>query len=334
MKRLFYVAFCLLLTAMLFGCSLKSAVSEPSSPRAATSPSTQMPGAQASSTTGMPGNTRYAPVAVSIDNSANARPQTGLQSADIVYEMEAEGAIPRFLALFNDNLPKKVGPVRSARVYFLDVLLEYDAMLVHVGGPKGRDNGSDVYKKFDQLDIQHIDGEGQYIWRDSSRSSPYNCYTNIAADQNTYTYQPQTRAFSYTTDTSGFTESGTQATVPYNTGINKAVYDYDAAQGVYLRSNGATPLTDAQTQRQIQIKNVIIQFADHPRLDTVHIDIELVGTGKAYVLTDGKCIEGTWSRKGLSSKTIFSDEHGREISLQPGNTWINIVRTDCAATVE
>lgn len=332
MKRYLVLLICVfLIPALLFGCA--------STPQASPTPTktpaaTPTPG-PVSYTTGLEGNDTYKPVAVSIDNASPARPQSGLQDADIVYEVEAEGKIPRFIAIFNDKLPERVGPVRSARVYFLDIVQEYDAMLVHMGGPKGRGNASDVYVKFNALGMQHIDSLGAYIWRDHSRKAPHNCYTDIAKDQAAYTYEPAPHSFVYSdAGLSAKAQSGVSLSVPYNTAENKAVYAYDEKLGAYLRSNGSRPLIDANTGEQIQVKNVVVQFASHSRIDEKHINIDLIGTGQAWILSGGKCVKGTWEREDADSPTVFLDENGKKVALQPGNTWINVVRTDLNVTVE
>jgi hypothetical protein len=331
MKRICIIALCLLvLPALVIGCT----ASEPESTGTPAPPTpTPTPG-PVSYTTGLAGSDLYRPVAVSIDNSSAARPQSGLQSADIVYEVEAEGGIPRFIAIFNDTMPDRVGPIRSARVYFLDIVKEYDALLVHVGGPRVR-NSSNVYAAFSQLDIQHIDGEGQYIWRDHSRSAPHNCYTDVAADRTAYAYEPEPRTFLYSDDgPASAAESGTRLSVSYNSGAYRAVYTYDEALGAYLCSYGATALNDANTGEQVRVKNVIVQFARHYKLDSQHINIDLTGTGDAYILSGGRLVRGTWERDSISQRTVFNDAEGNEITFKPGNTWINVVRPSRDVTVE
>ena len=336
MKKLFCLLLCILVIPfLLLGCLPEQQASLSPSPLDTAAPAPTPTPEPVSYTTGLPGNLTYQPVAVSIDNSSDARPQSGMQDADIVYEVEAEGNIPRFIAIFNDTLPESVGPVRSARVYFLDILQEYDAMLVHVGGPKGRGNASDVYVKFDELGMQHIDDSGAYIWRDYSKSAPHNCFTNTSADQSAYTYEPTPRSFLYSDEgLPASAQSGAALTVPYNTAENKSIYTYDEKLGAYLRSNGSRPLTDANTGEQVQVKNVIVQFASHSMIDEIHINIKLTGAGEAWILSGGRCVKGSWERESADASTVFYDAKGNEVALQPGNTWINVVSTDLGVTVE
>lgn len=334
MKKPVPLLLCVLMVpALLSGCVFEQAAT-PSSPAVTENPAPTPTPEPVSYTTGLPGNTDYAPVAVSIDNASGARPQSGLQDADIVYELEAEGRIPRFIAIFNDKIPEEVGPVRSARVYFLDIIQEYDSMLVHVGGPKGRGNASDVYVKFDTLGIEHIDGDGEYIWRNYKRKAPFNCYTDIEKDRAAYTYQPSPHTFLYSDGGLQTEATGISLSVPYFAAENKAVYKYDQELGEYLRFNNSKPLTDANTGEQVKVKNVVVQFAEHSMIDEKHIDVELYGTGEAWILSGGKCVRGTWERKDSASPTVFYDADGNRVALQPGNTWINVVRTDLEVTVE
>ena len=332
MKRFFpLLALLLLIPALLLGCAPQP---EPSPSPLATPAPTPTPG-PVSYTTGLPGNDAYLPVIVSIDNVLAARPQSGIQDADIVYEVEAEGRIPRLIAVFNDKLPEKVGPVRSARVYFLDIVKEYDGLFVHIGGPQGRNNASNVYVKFRSLGIKHIDADREYTWRDYSRKAPHNCYTDVGKDREVYDYEPAPHAFLYSEKGLGEDAvSGLKLTVPYNGAENKTIYTYDEELGAYLRSNGTRPFIDANTGEQVQVKNVVLQFANHSMIDEKHINIGLIGSGEAWILSGGKCVKGTWERESAASATVFFDADGKKVPLQPGNTWINVARPNLGVTVE
>jgi len=330
MKRFFPLfVVMLLIPALLFGCV---PAPEPSPSPTATPAPTPTPG-PISYTTGLPGNGDYLPVIVSIDNISSARPQSGIQDADIVYELEAEGGIPRLLALFNDNMPEKVGPVRSSRLYFLDIVQEYSALFVHVGGPQS--GVANVYPKFRSLGIQHIDADAKYMWRDHSRSAPHNCYTDVGKDREAFTSDPTPHTFLYSEKGLGEDAvSGLTLTVPYNNTDNKTIYTYDEKLGVYLRSMGTQEYIDANTGEQVQVKNVVVQFASHYKLDNKHINIDLIGSGEAWILTGGKCVKGTWERESADADTVFLDADGKKVALQPGNTWINIARPSLGVTVE
>ena len=193
-----------------------SASAEPSpSPSATPSPSeSASPSAPAlpenvSFTTGLPlEGATYKPVAVMIENSPAARPQNGLQAADIVYEAIAEGGITRFLCLFNDHMPTTVGPVRSLRLYYLQIQEEWDSILVHFGGPMTRGLESDVFHTASAKlklrvcgikgivynnDLDHAKSSGAYFWRSTDRKAPHNAYTNLEKVQALYDYTPNAR---------------------------------------------------------------------------------------------------------------------------------------------
>lgn len=325
MKKLICVFLCLLL---LGGCSLK-----PKTPVKSASPSpsptitptpTPEPSTGNSTTTGLNTTGPYKPVAIMIENSPDARPQSGLSQADVVYEAYVEGSITRFMAIFSDNSPKKVGPLRSSRIYYVDLQQEWDALYTHFGGPQM------VYDKFKQVGMkQRIDGMtgNTAIWRDNQRKAPHNAYADIEKLKAQYKYDPATRPFKFTLKSQ---YTGTQVSdikIPYNKGFNIVDYQYDTSSKSYSRSINDKPFMDKETGKQVSVKNVIIEYAKQTSFNDSagHINIDLIGSGKAEMLINGYKIEGTWSKKSITDKTIFYDPNNKEIELQPGNTWIQIV---------
>src|SRR5579872_5334595 len=127
------------------------------------------------------GSDHHRIAAVMIDNYPyDARPQSGLHDADIVYEVEAEGGITRYMALFLEKTPAKIGPVRSARLYFVDLARPYDAYFAHAG------ETDDVWEPLKELraggfaDMEEIQIAEEAFWRDDTREMPHNLYTSIA----------------------------------------------------------------------------------------------------------------------------------------------------------
>ena len=334
MKRLIYAA---LLTA----CMLLSACSgQTTAPTSTASVTTQVtkptPSVSVSKsvTTGKATNKEYAPVAVMIENEKSARPQSGLQSADIVYEGHMEGKITRFFCIFNDNMPAKVGPIRSARTYWVKLQQEYGSIFVHFGGPEGT-SSTNVYTMFKNLTIpKRVDGltmvnttlNGEKImWRDSARKAPHNAYANLEVIRKYYNdNEPSARGFSFS-ETAQYNGSEA-ATVTLNfESDSKVIYKYDSASQVYKRSQGTTPFTDKETGKQVEVKNVIVQIVKEKLVDDQHYDITLEGSGKAIFFLDGKKMEGTWEKSTMQSRTIFKDDKGNEIVLRPGNTWVHLM---------
>ena len=115
------------------------------------------------------------PFMVIVENSTAARPQSGLSSADIIYETSAEGGIPRFIALFQQNQPDVIGPVRSVRPYFIDIAEDYNIPFAHCGGSEEALN--EIQTTSSLMSINEI-SNSNYFWRSSDRVAPHNLYTS------------------------------------------------------------------------------------------------------------------------------------------------------------
>jgi hypothetical protein len=314
-------------------------VVEVTTPEPTATPKSNEPQVEAgiSPLTGLPCDV-YRPIAVMIENTQAAYPQNGLSEADIVYEVYEEGGITRFFAIFNANTPEKVGPVRSCRIYYVDIWSEFQSILAHYGGPQFGGT-PDVYAKFESANVPlRVDGLGPHndlYWRDTARKAPHNAYTNaekIAALYDTNDFTPKPHPFFFTDETT----EGVRAdsfSINYSK-YNVVGYVYDAEKNAYLRKIGDKPMVDAGNDETIYVKNVIIQYAKHTDLGTDggHINIDFVGEGKAEYNIGGVRIQGTWKRDSEDSRTIFMDEAGQEISLLRGNTFVQVVQDSTEIT--
>lgn len=281
----------------------------------------------------------YRPIIVQIDNLNVARPQSGPQSADIVYEMQVEATITRLMAVFNSNIPDRVGPVRSARVYYLAIANEYDALYTHFGGTNTPGHPGNIYDYMPKVKIPfRIDGLAEHygtISRDSSRKAPHNAYLNTEKARALYgDYQAEPRYFPFSENAvyDGAAEA-TEVTIPFNQRDSLVEYVYDAEKDVYLRSQGGKPFIDADTKEQVTVRNLIVEYAEYtpwPGTQEGHI----IGSGKAQYFIHGKVIEGTWEKETIDSPTVFKDTDGKLVYLRPGNTWIHVPDISVAATWE
>lgn len=282
--------------------------------------------------TGLPGERPYQPVAVLIENSSAARPQSGLIYADVVYEMYVEGKITRFMAIFNDRDSTVAGPVRSVRHYYLDIVREWDALLLHYGGSGF---AQDIYKK--DRSIKRIDGiyDTKYYWRDKSRKAPHNAYIDITESRQEISWEQKERGFLFGKDIP-VGHDYSRIVIPYHSGHTVTSYVFDADKGVHKRFINGNPHVDRESGEQIEVKNIIVQYAKHRSMNTSagHIDIELVSSGTAEYFINGNHFKGTWKKAGKGERTIFYDEDGQEIMLMPGNTWIQVVPTGFEVQVE
>lgn len=275
------------------------------------------------------------PWAVMIENLASTRPQSGLSSAGVVYEALAEGGITRFLAIFatNENVGD-MGPVRSARPYFVDWAAEYNGMYVHVGGsPQGLDRISELGLR----DVNQFYNAGTFKY---NGAPPHHMFT----DSSKLTFTARDKEYSATGDFTSwkFTDEATLAdrpVEPHTLGIDfsqfsyEVTYEYDRESNTYKRSQGASPFLDANTDEQIAPKNVVVQFVSISNFDEQRLDIETLGSGKAFIFKDGQKIEGTWKKDAPSSRTIFFDASGNEVELNAGQTWVEVMEKDREARV-
>jgi len=268
-------------------------------------------------------------VAVKIENSPAARPQTGLDKADVVYEMISEGGITRFHALFHSQVPKVVGPVRSARPPEIYLVPQYHSILAHVGGPrKVRDILSDK-TRFNDMD--QFFNPASY-WRSSSRSAPHNMYLDItklrgfATSKRGYAATQTITGLEYARASAIATPVVTQLTVPVSSS-NKVLWRYDAATRMYARSINGNAHKDAVSGKQLRARNVVVlwvQIKPYPGDKHNVVEITLAGSGRASVFFGGQRVDGTWEA-GTDAPPKFKTADGKPIKLDPGNTWIQVI---------
>lgn len=275
------------------------------------------------------------PIAVMINNHVKARPQSGLNSADIVYEAVVESGITRYMAIFWSEGVNKVGPIRSARQYHLEWLSPYDALYIHDGCALTEDPRTNACGNIYSYGIIDISTIGAWRANDGIRFAPHDEYNSIIA---TWDY-----AEKYGWDNAGdidpwlfkrdsdVDERGekTQVSMRFRTDIpNGGLYDaqwtYDLPSNSYLRKIGGQADLDEETGTQVTAKTVIIQevsvvsaFDDAARVITTTI-----GQGAATILMDGNIIEGTWKKENRLDRTTFYDDQGKEIVFNRGRIWI------------
>lgn len=266
------------------------------------------------------------PVMVMVENSPAARPQAGLEDASIVYEFLAEGGITRFMALFYEKFPDRVGPIRSTRPYFVQTALEYRALLLHVGA------STEGYRQLASTKLMHIDeiSTNGYFWRDSSRKAPHNVYSGMKKLKDLFQrkYAPITIPARFTyQEAAFFTQSNTakakELTIRY-WGDYSVTYRYDESRGQYLRLIGDRAHL-MESGKKLYTNNIFVQYVDTNVKDQVgRLEMEMSGNGKLLLFRDGRVITGTWS-KVQGEKTEYLDQDGKAIQLKPGQTWIQVV---------
>ncbi|MBI2021841.1 DUF3048 domain-containing protein [Candidatus Daviesbacteria bacterium] len=304
------------------------------------------------------------PLAVMIENHVEARPQSGLTSADVVYEAVAEGGITRFMAVYLCNLSEvQVGPVRSARTYFLDWVSEYDALYAHVGGANcsggpfapGCQNGAPA-DALGQIIRYQIKALNQFsigfptFWRDYQRlgrpvATEHTMYSTTqklweigakrgwtATDDKGVRWDEKFTPWKFADSAVTTGQSADKIAVNFweSQADYKVEWTYDSSCSCYKRKNSGSDHTDLNNKKQISPKNVIVQFmveshANDGYENNVHLLYANKGQGKALIFQGGKVIVGKWVKKDRLSREKFVDEKGQEISLARGQIWIQTV---------
>ncbi|MEO5884478.1 MAG: DUF3048 domain-containing protein [Candidatus Limnocylindrales bacterium] len=281
------------------------------------------------------------PIAVMIDDLSAARPQSGLHSADVVWHAPAEGGIPRYMAIFQTRLPTEIGPVRSARSYYIAWAAEWRAIYAHSGGsPQAkvtlRAKGQGQYV-FNADEFRY---GGRYFHRTGKRPAPHNVYTDgktlrklgkvlKAKDK---LLKPVWR----------FAPDAPEAARPYGGSIkvvysaNTVTYRYARSSNTYRRSVSREGKEfDAADGERIEPRNVIVMFVRFTSLgDTKHrLEADLIGSGRAYISTNGRTIKGTWKKTGVTKPTRFFDKNGEPVTLTIGQTFIQVVAIGAPVTL-
>jgi hypothetical protein len=268
-------------------------------------------------------------VAVMINNDPKARPQSGLHKADIVYEVLAEGSITRLLAIFQSELPEKVGPVRSARDYYIELSKGYDSFYVAHGF------SPDAKKMLDAGEIDNINGmeyDGILFKRASFRKAPHNSYITFenimkGAVENNYatTHDQKPLPFLEADQLESIAgEAAVKAKVAYSKAESTIVdYHYDDELQKFYRYAGNELTTDLDSEEPVLLDNIFILETSHKVLDNAgRREIDLVSGGNAYLLQKGKKQEVQWKNVDGRILPFLNDQ---PVGLVPGKTWINIV---------
>jgi len=284
------------------------------------------------------------PFVVMLDNQYSARPQASLSDADIVYELLAEGKITRYMAVIQSKEPESVGPIRSARPYFIDKAIEYDPIYVHVGGSE------QAKKDIRSLKMAEVDGlscSAKAMWRTKHKKIPHNMYSSYDAltyEANRKNYRTEAEFKGFNFDLAGYVPEGSSAVnvkIPYKapTSRDKVGYTsefrYDETSGQYLRYVNNDAYKDEKTKIHLSASNVIIQRANHKVIDNEgRLKVDLVGKGSGFFLTKGKSMPITWEKSSRRAATVYYDSEGNEIVLNVGVTWIQVIPADMKLTVK
>jgi len=267
------------------------------------------------------------PLAVMIENYSTIRPQSGLSEACIVFEALAEGGITRFVAIFNHNDVKSIGPVRSARPYYVAVVKGFDAVYAHAGGSKV---GLQKVREYDVDDLDQFRYSAAY-WRQSGKKAPHNLFTS-------------TEKLRKESEKAGFNDiaydsfkmtkkklKGKKAEnikIEFSSAAYEVKYKYDPKSKKYKRFNGGIKHTDANNSKQITPGNIIVLRADTSTLEGETLNIDIIGEGNGYLFRNGNFIDIKWRKEAADTQISITDEQDKEVKLAAGQIWVEIVEPE------
>ena len=311
---------------------------------------------------------KHRPLGVMIENHKEARPQSGVSFADVVYEAVAEGGITRFLSIFYCQDGGEIGPVRSARTYFIDFLSEYGnfPLYAHVGGANQpgpadalsqlSDYGWTAYNDMNQFSIGF-----PVFWRDYDKfghpvATEHTMYSNTdklweyakssrdlsEVDKKGVIWSKGFIPYSFKDDASS-SKRGPAQSIHLEFWSKMADYfvdwTYDPATNLYKRATGREAHFDKNTNKQLTSKNIVVLYmqegsANDGYENNVHLIYKTKGAGKATIFMDGKQIKGTWKKEIRTARTQILDSTGVPIELNRGLIWFEILPTDGVVTVK
>ncbi len=299
------------------------------------------------------------PLGVMIENHKEARPQSGFSSADVIYEAVAEGGITRMLTIFYCKDAPMMGPVRSARIYFLKLLQGYGdhPLYAHVGGANApgpadalgeiADLGWNNYNDLNQFAVPF-----PYYWRDyerlPGRATEHTVYSTTSklwefaknkrglsnVDEKGKKWNAPFVAWKFKDDAKP-EERGNGGQISFGfwnlfSADYSVVWSYDKTTNSYKRANGGQPHVDKNTGKQLEAKNIFVVFAqERPVQDDYggHIFYSIVGSGTGLAFLDGQAIKMTWKKPSEETQIRFYDENGAEIKMVRGQVWVEILPT-------
>ncbi len=269
--------------------------------------------------------------AVVVENLPDARPQSGFSQAEFVFETLTESGITRFLAFFGqDQDISKIGPVRSARPYFIDWATGFGSVLVHSGASLEAE--SRIEELGDRLfDLNEFFNE-TYFWRDAGKKPPHNLFTSTEL-LNQAVFDENRRVLSgigwaiRRENKEISTSTVRQIEIDFSYPQYFVTFQYDAVSNVYMRFIASKSDVDAETGKQIEAKNVAILYTTSRVIDQklLTIDLQTLGSGRAVIFRDGQAIQARWKKDRADAPLRLLEADDSLIELNPGLTWIGVL---------
>ena len=280
-------------------------------------------------------------VCVKIENSPAARPQLGLDKADLVYETVTEGGITRFNALFHSQVAPAVAPVRSARWSDTYIVPQYRALFAHCGGSPDVMAALKKAKNIDDMDQFYNPAS---YWRMPERSAPHDLALDVAklreaaTEKRGYDATMSVRPFTFDRTAAPTTASISAVTIPFSD-ANIASWVYDGATGKYMRSVNGKPHVDKGSGQQYAARNVVVMWAQvkNTLSQGTHgkptLNIILNGSGRVTIFRNGTRFDGKWEA-GAGSPPMFKGSDGEILRLSPGITWFQVIANNQNITMK
>lgn len=298
------------------------------------------------------------PLAMMVENSTDARPQSGLNSADIIYEAVAEGGITRFMAMYFCHDAPYIGPVRSARVYYIELLQQYGAspLYGHVGGANtpGPADALGLIRKLKWAgynDLNQFAVPFPYYYRDydrlPDRATEHTVYTSTkkiweyaekkrkltASDAKGVTWDTGFKPWTFIDDAPTTTPTASSVKFHFwdnNKGDFEVIWNYDQATNSYKRTNGGSPHLDKNTGKPLTAKNIAIMLTPETFVNDGyeagrHMMYKTVGAGKALVFQNGEVKEGNWRRSKVTDRLEFIEKSGKMINMVKGKVFVELL---------
>jgi len=286
------------------------------------------PTTEASSLTGVSvpiGSNKRPITSIQIENSPDARPQSGLRDAGVVFEAIAEGGITRFNASFQEAKPDYIGPIRSVRPYYAELAAQFDPIFVHAGGSAAG------LAKLAELQIKDLDhgANGGAFQRVSDRYAPHNLYSSTAAlDQAAasrgYT-KSNAKGFERKAEKKGQPVKAKTINMAISSYLYNTTYNYDPAANNYQRVMAGQPHTDHRSGKQITPK-VVIAIVSSFSQNGIYSVYQTSGAGQVFIFQDGQVYQGKWHKPSPRDRITFTDAANKAIKINAGQTWITLIK--------
>ncbi|MFJ7639771.1 DUF3048 domain-containing protein [Peribacillus sp. NPDC097206] len=325
MKKFLFIMIAMLL---LVGCSAKDKTEEDQQDESVMKDTDGSSGVFPLTGISTDGEKKRRAVAVMINNHPQARPQSGLSEADIVYELLAEGDITRLLAVFQSETPDQIGPIRSARDYYIELAKGLDCLYVCHG------NSPEAKTMLDKGYVDNLNGlyyDGTLFQRTTDRKAPHNSYTSFeniekGAKEKGYELTGAPEPFAFLTEEEAKGLQGDAALnidVVYGDASSNVHYEYEKAEEKYTRYSNGEQTVEYQSKKPVLLDNIFIIEAAHQVVDDKgRRKIDLKSGGKGYLLQKGKINEVEWVNK---DDRIIPVINGKEVGLVTGKTWVNVI---------